>query len=384
MKPSQILLLAGLNILLFNTGSIAQTDEDKNSISGQKEAEKVTMAAGAQYKASKWNEFWWGAHWRDEWTTLVTFPVFNMDTTAGGLTPLKKGGGHETKTLRLLGKNGREYVLRTIDKSLDVLVPEEFKESFINDVVNDQISTAHPYGPLVASKLADKAGLMHTNPFIAFVPDNKRLGEFRDEFANRLCLFEERSNGDGWVHTSLTGYADDVDNSEKLFEKLSEDNNYSIDQKEFLKARFLDMLINDWDRHEDQWVWAAKKANGKVVYKPFARDHDQSFSRTDGVNLYFISRPWALRSIQDLKPNVKDVIGTNLSATRLDRRLLTKLTESDWRETIESMQGSLTDSAILESLRVMPPQIYAMSGDFLFERLRARRDNMMDYGMKIL
>lgn len=72
-------------------------------------------------------------HWRQEWITPVSFPVFNLATTAGGLTVLKRGGGHETKTLRLRGKGGKEYILRTTDKRLDVLVPEEFKGSLIND-----------------------------------------------------------------------------------------------------------------------------------------------------------------------------------------------------------------------------------------------------------
>lgn len=384
MNPSKIIQLIGLNILVFSASVFAQANENKIStirLTSDTD-ENVTIAAGPQFKASKWKQFWWGAHWRKEWITPVSFPVFNLDTTTGGLTPLKMGGGHETKTLRLKGADGKEYVLRTIDKNLDVLIPDEFKKSFINDVVNDQISTAHPYGPLVAAQLAHKAGLMHTNPVIAFVPDNKRLGAFKNEFANKLCIFEERPSGDGWQHTALTRYADEIINSEKLFEKLKESNDKSVDQKEYLKARFLDMLINDWDRHEDQWVWAAKKDDGKIIYEPFARDHDQSFSKTDGVNLRFISRPWALRSIQDLSPDVKDVIGTNLSATKLDRRFTTELTEADWINAIEEVQNALTDSAIQQALKAMPPQIYSSSENFLYNRLRSRRDNMKDYGMK--
>ena len=382
MKATKIIQLACANILLFNVVGIAQQKKSEISVSNNQPKDKVIMAAGPQFKASGSKEFWWGAHWRKEWITPVSFSVFNMDTTAGGLTPIKKGGGHETKTLRMKGANGKEYVLRTIDKSLDVLVPDEFKGSFINDVVNDQISTAHPYGPLVAAQLAEKAGILHTNPVIIFVRDNDRLGEFKNEFGNRLCLFEERASGNGWENTALTGYANQVVNSEELFEKLKEDNDRKVDQKEYLKARFLDMLINDWDRHEDQWVWAGTKKDGKIIYKPFPRDHDQSFSKTDGVNLYFISRPWALRSIQDMKPEIKDVIGTNLSATKLDRRFTNELTEADWLNTIESVQNALTDARIQEALKIMPPEIYSMSVDFLYQRLRARRDNMKDFGMR--
>jgi hypothetical protein len=342
----------------------------------------VSMAAGPQFKTSHWKEFWWGKHWRDEWTTAVSFPLFNMDTTAGGLNALKRGGGHETKTLRLIGKDGREYVLRTIDKSLDALIPEYFKGSFIHDVVNDQISTAHPFGPLVIAKLSEGIGIMHTNPVIVFVTDNRRLGEFSIDFANKLCLFEERPSGDGWENTSLTGFADDIVNSEKLFNELSSDNKKVVDQKEFLKVRFLDMLINDWDRHEDQWVWTGKKKDGKTVYEPFARDRDQAFSKTDGVSLYLVSRRLGLRSVQNMDATVKDVIGTNLSAKIIDKKFTTELTEDDWIQTITTIQQLLKDSVILNALHQMPREIFNLSGDFLYRRLRDRRDNMLSFGMR--
>src|SRR5215813_12243911 len=123
--------------------------------------DSVTLVAGKQFGASRFKQFWWGKHWRDEWMQPVSFLVFDLDTIAGGLTPLKKGGGHETKSLRLMGANGKEYVLRTMDKSLDALIPDEFKGSFLNDAVNDQISTAHPYGPIVVAALANSIGILH-------------------------------------------------------------------------------------------------------------------------------------------------------------------------------------------------------------------------------
>lgn len=341
-----------------------------------------TMPAGSRFAASRTKQFWWGRHWRKEWLQPVSFPILNLDSIAGGLTPLKRGGGHETKTLRFLGHDGKEYVLRTIDKSLDVLIPEQFKGSFINDIVNDQISTAHPYGPLVIASLAGSIGILHTNPAMGFVPDNPVLGEFKNDFANKLCLFEERPSGDGWSNTALTNFADDIINSEKLFKKLQENNNGKVDQKEFLKVRLFDMLINDWDRHEDQWVWAVHKKDGKIIYQPFARDRDQAFSKTDGVNLYFLSRPWALRSIQNMDANVKDVIGTNLSAVSLDKKFTNELTEADWKQIIIELQQLLTDTTIQKALLQMPSSIYAISGKFLYNRLQQRRNNMLQFGMQ--
>src|SRR6266487_207276 len=152
----------------------------------------VTRPAGKQYSVSGWETLWWGKHYRREWATPVQFPVLKISAIDGGLEPVKVGGGHQTKTLRLISANGKEYVLRTIDKSLDVLVPDGLKGTFINDLVNDQISTAHPYGTIAIAEMAGSISLLHTNPKIYYVPDDPALGEFRTVFANKLCLLEER------------------------------------------------------------------------------------------------------------------------------------------------------------------------------------------------
>jgi hypothetical protein len=100
---------------------------------------KVIKSAGTQYAASGWKRLWWGDHYRKEWVTPVSFPMLQISTAYRGLRPLKQGGGHETKTLRLLSTDGKEHVLRTLDKSLDVLVPDYLKGTYVNDIVNDQI-----------------------------------------------------------------------------------------------------------------------------------------------------------------------------------------------------------------------------------------------------
>jgi hypothetical protein len=47
-----------------------------------------------------------------------------MKTFKGGLTPDKLGGGHQSKSLRVIAGDGKEYVLRTVEKDLTPLVPE--------------------------------------------------------------------------------------------------------------------------------------------------------------------------------------------------------------------------------------------------------------------
>jgi len=374
------LLFTGMACSIYVT---SQTTPTPPIIKGPDGIDRVSIPAGPQFKANGWKQFWWGKHWRPEWLKPVAFPLFNMDTTAGGLTPTKRGGGHQTKSLRMLNPAGKEYILRTIDKDLELLIPEDFKGSVVNDIVNDQISTAHPYGPLAIASLAGSIGALHTNPVIVFVPDQPRLGEYRADFANKLCLFEERPSGDGWANDALTNDADDVINTEKLFAKLLSDADKQVDQHSFLKIRFLDMLVNDWDRHPDQWVWAVYKyKKGNARYVPFARDRDQAFSKTDGVCLYFLSRPWVLRSVRNFDTKVKDIVGVNLAALILDKQFTNELTREDWMNTIHDVQQSLSDSAIHQAIAQMPKESNELSGAFIENRLKQRRDNMETYGLK--
>lgn len=370
-------LMLSLIFLFYWYSGFAQS----NTISPDT-VEMQIKAAGQQFKASAWKEFWWGKHWRKEWIEPVRFPVFHLSFTNGGYKPKKLGGGHQTKSLRILDKEGREWVLRTIDKDLELLIPDEFKGSIVQDIVNDQISTAHPYGPLAIASLTERIGSLHTNPVIVYVADDTLFGEYRSIFAGKLCLLEERPNGDGWERTAFTRYADKVINTEKLYEKLQEDNDRYVDQHEFLKIRLLDMLVNDWDRHPDQWIWTGYKRDGKTVYYPFAKDRDQAFSRTDGVNIFLLSLPWILRSVRDFKAYPHDIVGVNLAAVSIDQQFTNALTEEDWKHTIQEVQTALSDEAIHRAVAEMPEPVNRHSGEFVEGILKKRRDNMMRYGMK--
>jgi hypothetical protein len=382
MRVIAILLFTVQMLSVHAQENISDVDTSRSVRTTPVYGGKVTRAAGLQYSASAWKKLWWGEHYRREWVTPVSFPVLNISNTYGGLVPLKMGGGHQTKTLRLMSPAGKEYVLRTIDKSLDVLVPDYLKGTFINDLVNDQISTAHPYGPVAISRLADAVSILHTNPAIYYIAPDSSLGEYNAVFANKLALIEERPSGKGWEHTALSGYADDVVNTEKMLEKVFANSKNAVDQQSFLKVRLFDMIVNDWDRHEDQWVWADNKTGDKSLFVPIGRDRDQAFSRTDGLGLFFLSKPWAFRPLKDLKPAIKDVRGLNFSARNLDQQFLNHLTRQQWQSVIDTIQSSLTDQAIQNAVKAMPEEANKHFGETLIKRLRQRRNDISASGMK--
>ena len=212
------------------------------------------VSVGPQYKRSAWHNFFWGTNYRKEWSTPVNLPVLLLDSTNGGLTPVKEGGGHQTSSLHLETKDGKTYTLRSVDKKLGKVLPPAFIGTFIERQVNDEVSMSHPYAAVTIPGMAEHAGIYHTNPEYVYLPRQPALDSFNNEFADKVYLFEQRVKGDWKTADNLGNFTDFYDTDE-VMKKLQEETENKVDQAAFLKARLFDMLIADWDRHEEQWAW---------------------------------------------------------------------------------------------------------------------------------
>jgi len=319
-----------------------------------------------------------GHHYRKEWATPVDIEILDLNSFAGGLTPVKLGGGLQTKSLRMQGADGRLYVLRSVNKDVSKAMIEELKKTFAEDIVADQVSSANPYAPLVVATLAQSAGIYHSTPKIVYVENSDRLGEYAKSFAETVCLIEERPKDDESDNAAF-GFSKNIINTEKLFEKVFSNNNHRVDETAYIKARLFDMLIGDWDRHEDQWLWASFKEDGKTIYKPIPRDRDQAFPKLDGLIPQSATRKWGVRNIQNFDYTIRDVNGLNKSGGHLDRNFTTRLTLKDWLEVAEELQDSITNKAIADAFREMPDAIYNISGQETVAKLKRRRDDLKKY-----
>src|SRR5437868_6550441 len=112
---------------------------------GQDKHADTTVIAGKEYAKPRLHQLLWGKNCRAEWTTPVKVPVLLLDKIYGGLTPFKVGGGNETKTLQLKDPDGKQYTLRSINKSRAEVVEPIFKNTFVQDIINDGISMSYPY-----------------------------------------------------------------------------------------------------------------------------------------------------------------------------------------------------------------------------------------------
>lgn len=355
---------------LFTTGLVAQKTQQRDTVR--------KVVAGPQYKRSSIHNFLWGKHYRKEWSTPVSFKTFYLDTAKGGLAPYEQGGSRQTQSLKLHDTQKREYVLRSVDKRFTAAMPELYRNTFIENIMNDQVSIAHPYGALIVAPMARASGIYHTKPSIIYVPKQRSLGKFSNAYGNKLYLFEQRPD-ENWQSASNFGNAENIIGTEDLFKKLREDHNVAVDQQEFVKARLFDMVIGDWGRHEDQWRWAEFEKNNVTFYKPIPRDRDQAFTKFDGTLLKFVTSAAGLSHLQSFAPTIANIRTYNFSARNLDRVMTNHVTRGDWMTAAEQIQHDLTDSVIETAVRQIPAEVFSISGKQIIANLKSRRDHLHEY-----
>lgn len=312
----------------------------------------------------------WGERYRKYYGIKVNVPIIELDTMLGGLSPIRKGGGHQSKSLRLRHKGGKEYVMRALRKDAerylqaiafkDQYIIGEFEDTFTEGLLEDFYTGAHPYAPLTIGILSEAAGVYHTNPKLYYVPKQPQLGDFNSEFGDELYLIEEHVS-DGHGDLESFGYADKVESTYDMLDKLRQDEKYTVDTDRYIRARLFDMVIGDWDRHVDQWRWAAfeDKDNDRVFYRPIPRDRDQAFSiMGDGILMNITTRliP-SLKLMEGFQDQIRNVKTFNSNPFSLDIALLTGTVKSDWDKQVAYLQEHITEAVINRSFDQIPAEI---------------------------
>jgi hypothetical protein len=344
--------------------------------------DSVSKIASVRYKISQSKYKWLGENYRDVWETPVKFPVFDIGSKNGGLRIIKRGGGQQTYSLRLEDASGAQYVLRSVDKNVDEALPKELRNTFAVDIVQDQISASNPYAAPVVARLANQARVLHTNPEIFYVPDDPRFGIYRTDVANQLFLFEERPDNDYRMDESA-GISAKVISTEDLVEKITKNHNCTFDKNVVVRARLFDVLINDWDRHDDQWRWAGIEQNDKTIYKPIPRDRDQAFFLNEGILPWITARKWLLPKIQGFDEMTENMDGQSFNARYFDRTFLTNCSWSDWLSQIDTLKILLDNGNIDSAMLAFPPEVYSICGQETGQILKSRLDNLETMASKL-
>ncbi len=340
------------------------------SVPAEEAPRQATVVAGAQYAAGGFRTFWLGKGYRDLWTTPITVPVLDLETFAGGLRPVRQTGRLQTLGLGLEGQDGRQYSFRSLDKEPERILPVEWRHAFPAKIVRDHTSATYPGAALVLPVLAGALSLLHTDPRLVVLPDDPALGEFRKEFAGRLGtldLFPDAGPGMPPPFDRAT----EVVKSNKLWERWLEGPKNAVDARAYLRARILDLLVGDYDRHSGQWRWV--RFAGQPRWEVLREDPDMVFLKSEGLAFDFI-RGRAPRFVKFGPKFPKRLEGLTFSAAELDRWLLSGLDRAAFEGVARDAQARLTDAVIDEAIGRVPPEWQEVSRAALVPALRRRRD----------
>lgn len=331
---------------------------------GQTKMDSSTAAGTRPFKISGSKSFWMGSNYRKEWNTIVSAPVIDLATEKGGLTPKERGGGKQTKSLKLEDGSGRSYYLRSVQKFItSKTLPGNLQSEAAADLVTDGVSASYPYSVFSVLPLSEAAGIPHGKAKLVYISDDPLLGEHRADFSNMLALFEER------LPDSVKKSFD----TEEVVDKLKDDNDNDVDQYALLKARILDMFVMDLDRHEGQWEWGAWDNGKGKTYYPIAKDRDQAYFINQGVLPGIVKWPWLVPQIQGFRAEAKNINRFNFAARNLDRFFLNQLTAADWQKAVDEFLLKMTDAVIDNAIDQQPVQIRYISADKIKATLKDRR-----------
>jgi hypothetical protein len=323
--------------------------------------DSVTVAADTEFLSGRFKHLWLGHNYRQEWAVPVKVKVFDMT----GWTPVERGGGSQTRSLRIVNSQGVSYVLRGVRKYVtENALPVALQgDQFAMDVITDGVSASYPYACLSVPPLATALGVPHATPTMVYIPDDPRLGRFREDYGNMLAFLEEHEPGNGKKTYNMYD----------LEIMLKKDNDYLIDQHAALQARLLDMFVMDFDRHEDQWRWMETDDGKERLLAPVPRDRDQVFFINQGIIPYIAGSPWATPQVQGFRPKARNIKTYNNNARNFDRNYLNELTEADWSAATDFTLSKMTDSLIGYALKLQPKEIQGYSGEKIISKLKERR-----------
>ncbi|MCM4157136.1 metallophosphoesterase [Gramella sp. AN32] len=336
----------------------------------------------------------WGERYRKLYGTDVTLKVADLDTLYGGLKVVREGGGHQTVSLRMKDSLGRDYNIRRVRKdALQFLqnvafknqqVENQLENTVAENLIADFYTAAHPYGFLAIPKLSEAAGVFHTNPKVFYLPKQEALGKYNSVHGDDIYMIVERPE-EGWKDYKSFGMPNhDIISTADMIERLRRDEKYVLDEKAYVRARIFDMLVGDWDRHQDQWRWAeVEDANGIHHFEPIPRDRDQVFSNFDGA---FFGTLRALTGFANqfavYGDDIQDVEWFNIAALGLDRSLIQNEGKQAWLDEAVYIHEHLTDEVIEEAFAELPEETQGEITDELISNVKARRNKIVDIALR--
>ncbi len=344
----------------------------------------------ALWKRAVWDlpdvaRFFAGSYYADAFRLHLAYDVLDLD--ARGLEPFKIGGGLQSNSVRVRDADGGDWAIRSTTKEPSRLFPYPLNRlTPMSRLLEHAYTATHPEAALATARLCDAAGVFTVHPELFYLPDQEALGAYRGFIGNEVVLLEQRPNEmkDGHVPPAHLGARDERTRfksyDEMVDELLEKPWKHRVDQEAMLRARLVDMLVGDWDRHRGQLRFAVNEgADGVKAYAPVTMDRDQALAKYDGVLIALakVFLPQA-RSLRSFGPDYGPVRWLNYNARDVDAVTLNGLDHARWVALARQVQAALTDEVIDGAMATWHRETYALDGAHVAASLKVRRDKLLE------
>lgn len=334
----------------------------------------------------------WGAKYKDAYSQPVTAQVASLDTLFGGVKVIQENKAADFNSLVLSDSKGNRYRMRAMGKkALDIskqLLFEDTKNQS-SKAENPDIpslkgqeftfyTATHPYAVLSISELAAAAAIFYSSPQLYYVPKQKTLGNYNEDYGDELYLISaepsEKSEEEG-----LFKYPDGVETTEDILTKIRKTGDVFVDEENYIKSRLFDMLIGNWDRSIDHWRWAEYKNDlGKNVFVPIPTNRDNAFSSFE-ANILDLTRSLFSGTKQShvYGETLHDLAWFNKEGIILDRALIGNSGRNQWKYLAKVLQDSISDEVIESAFNAIPKEVQDNSLNEIKQKLKERRENLV-------
>jgi hypothetical protein len=339
----------------------------------------------------------WGAKYKDVYATPVTANIGRLDSIFGGVRVIGESRSENYKSLRLRDDQGNEYRMRALKKNaLDyqtkLEAPANAKE--VNPTQNNEIieevsipetfgsnfyTASHPYAIMAVPDLAEAIDIFYTTPRLFYVPKQKRLGNYNEDFGDALYYISIEPNQES-EGLSTFEYPDDVETTDDILIKLRRRGDITVDEANYIKSRLFDMLIGDWDRESDHWRWAEYFNRDSLnVYAPIPKNRDDAFSNFEGNILDVATSIFGSNNQRHLyTEDIRDIEFFNKEGIILDRALIKEAGRGQWLYLAREIQRRLNDVVIDSAFTKVPETVRDESLQEIITTLKQRRENLVD------
>ncbi len=335
-------------------------------------ADSVRVVPNPTYRANSFFRAFWGSAHRDAWTAELQVPVLDLSAYSGGLRPANEITGDAHRILVFRDDDGRSFQFRSVSRDLSLSLPKALQNTFAELIVQEEVAAQYPVAPLVVDPLESATGVLHLESGLYSLPDDARLGEFREEFAGMLGILSRIADT---VSADYENVEELIDSGELLELTTVSRSNY-VDARALLNARLLDIYVGDFSRRPSQWQWVLLRRDAIGGWKPVAEARDNAFIRLDGL---FPSKAWVVRpELIGYDRRLRNITGLTLSGATLDRRFLTGLAWPAWDSVVTEFASTVSDSVIIDAIGQLPGGLQQIDSTWFRATLQARRAELRD------